>query len=318
VPRSPRRRLAFAALVVPLALAALELGARVVLRDAALASIPAESVREQLTTSDIVYDPVLGWRRSQLPNPGLGIDSNGFRHREVAVAKTTRWRGFALGDSQTYGAGVAAGQDWPSVAESRLRAAGVSVELVNAALSGYSSRQDHRLFLTKLLAFHPDFVVVDARTLDDLRDVGPSAEGGVAPAVERLLFYSRLYRGLRLVLQPVEPTGLRMRSPEEQQRRVSDPSRYGNHDLIQALGDREGVRVYFVDYPFKASPAVSLVDRSVLPPGARVIEATQALSTSGLDAAGCFLDNNHLTVAGNAVVGQAVADALLPELGGYP
>jgi hypothetical protein len=296
----------------------LEGGARLIIREVALATIPAESVRAHVTEGDIVYDPVLGWKRTQLPNPLFGLDRNGFRHPEVALAKPPgRLRGFALGDSQTYGAGVDPGQDYPSVAERVLRARGLDVEVINAGLSGYTSRQAKRLIETKLLAFDPDFVVVDCRTRDDERDDGPPTEPGFVAAVQRVLFYSRLYRGLRLVVHELDPDdGVPMRAPAPGQMPPPLPpgSHLGNHDLIAALGDEHGFQVWFLDYPFKGQPAVSLVVDAELPHGARVVRATNALRVSGRSADELFLDNNHLTATGCALVGEALADALAGPL----
>lgn len=312
------RRVGFALLVLVALAVALELGARVLIRDVALATIPAETVRAHVSDGDdIAYDPILGWKRTQLPNPGLGLDKNGFRHLEVQPEKKPgRIRGFVLGDSQTYGAGVEAGEDYPAVAERTLRGRGLDVEVINAGLSGYSSRQAHRLIQTKLLAFDPDFVVIDCRTKDDLRDEGPPIASG--PSLQRFLFYSRFYRGLRLVIKELDPTdGIAMRAPENPNPHpdvmhppLQQVEALGNHDLIQALGDRHGFDVWFLDYPFKAKPAVSLATPENLPPGANVVLATKALVDSGKSAEELFLDNNHLTVAGCEIVGTAVADAL--------
>lgn len=323
------RRLAFGALVLFVVLVLLEAGARILIHDVALATIPAEKVRAHIREGgDIAYDPILGWKRTQLPNPGLGLDSNGFRHIEVRPEKKPgRIRGFVLGDSQTYGAGVDFGEDYPAVAERTLRARGVDVELINAGLSGYTSRQAHRLIQVKLLAFDLDFVVIDCRTKDDERDDGPPMTTGFVPAIQRMLFYSRFYRGMRLLVREVDPTdGIAMRAPQNPNPNpgvmlppLREEEVLGNHDLIQALGQEHGFDVWFVDYPFKAEPAVSLATAENLPPGARVVPATRALVDSGKTADELFLDNNHLTVEGCALVGTALADALegrLRELGG--
>jgi hypothetical protein len=320
------RRAVYAAVVGVVCLLALEGAARVVLREAALASIPAETVRAHVTHGDIVYDPVLGWKRTHLPDPLLGLDVNGFRHAEVHREKAPgTLRGFALGDSQTYGAGVDPGQDYPSVAEARLRAAGLPVELVNAGLSGYGSRQVWRLLNTQLLAFDPDFLIIDCRAEDDVRDDDTSFGGGGLDGIERFLFYSRLYRGLRLVVSYVDPRdGAPMHKepprgpplpgvqppPED----AAGHPRLGNHDLLQTFAVNHGIDLWFVDYPFTGAPVAALATADRLPPGAAIIPAAEALAATGRPAGELFLDNNHLTVLGNEVVGDAVAKAIGPRL----
>ena len=319
------RRLGYAAVVVLAASFIAEGVARLVIRESVYASVPSEAVKSHLAVAgDLVYDPVLGWRRSVLPNPVLGLERHGFRHAEVAEAKAPgALRGFVLGDSQTFGAGVDPGEDYPSVAEATLRSRGLDVEVINAALAGYKSIQALRLIETQLLAFDPDFLVIDCipGDLDDLRETGPVDTGGFGPTVEKVLFYSRLYRGLRLLLDETRPGHHSMREAAAGQGETWHPAttreeaaRQSNHDLIQALGDARNIAVYFLDYPFTGDPVKSLAPATLLPDGARVVPATAALRATNQPAPALFLDNNHMSAAGNATVGAALADALEPCL----
>lgn len=318
------RRLVFAFVAGVAVLSVAEGLARVVFHEAVYASIPSDAVATHIAKAgDLVYDPVLGWKRSVLPNPGLGLESHGFRHPELTEDKPAgRLRGFVLGDSQTFGAGVDPGQDYPSVAETTLRARGLDVEVVNGALAGYKSIQAYRLIETKLLAFHPDFVVVDCipGDVDDVRETGPVVTTATS-SVERVLFYSRLYRGLRLLLDETRSGHHSMRDATHAQGESWRPAATreeglagSNHDLIQALGEARGFEVYFLDYPFTGTPVRSLAPAELLPDGARVVPATAALRASGKAADALFLDNNHMSATGNAIVGAALADALEPCL----
>lgn len=312
------RRLLFTPIVLVGAVLVLEGASRLLLRGAVLTTISAEEVKAHITIGgDIVYDPVLGWRRSALPNPTLGLDSNGFRHAEVSREKPPGVvRGFALGDSQTYGAGVKPAEAYPAVTESALRARGHSVELINTGLSGYRSRQALRLLRTKLVDFDPDFVVIDCQGHDDVRDEQPPQAGGVRETAARLLFYSRLYRGVRIGVQQVSARlhpgqkadlvlpSFAVRSP------LPTQARPGNHDLILDFARARGIEVFFVDYPFGAERPMPLLKPPDLPAGARLVHTVPALLATGLATRALFLDNNHLTARGSAIVGEQVAKAV--------
>lgn len=288
------------------------------MREAVLTTIPSGEVKAHITIGgDIVYDPVLGWKRSMLPNPGLGLDSNGFRHAEVAREKPPGViRGFALGDSQTYGAGVESAEAYPAVAEALLRQRGFSVELINAGLSGYHSRQALRLFKTQLMDFHPDFIVIDCQGRDDVRDEQPPQAGGWSESAQRALFYSRLYRAMRIGVQQVSARlhpgqrsdlslpSLSLRSP------FPETEHPGNHDLILDFAKAKGIEVFFMDYPFGTVPPQALTRTDHLPRGARLVNTLPALLATGATTPELFHDNNHMTARGNAIVGEKLADAV--------
>lgn len=303
-------RLLFALLTTVGALAVGEGLARLLLREAALATIPSEVVAEHIRHANAyTWDARLGWRRAHVPHPALGVESHSFRHAPVDLARPPgRLRGFVMGDSQTFGAGVDAGQDYPGVAERILRERGLEVEVINAAVSGYKSIQVLRWFEDELLAFDPQFLVVDCIPADvhDVREERPDWAGPLGA----LLFRSRLYRGLRLVVEELRPGAAHpMRDPKG-----PDPDAGSNHDHILALGEAHGVEVFFLDYPFWGEPVRAMAPAERLPPGARSIDSVGALRASGRPTGELFHDNNHLSVLGNAIVGEALADGLEPCL----
>lgn len=314
------RRLLFAPLVAVAVLAILEGLSRLVLEEAVSLSIPAEQVRVHLQGgSDLLYDPVLGWRRRTLPNPTLGLDANGFRHAPVAKAKQPGvLRGFALGDSQTYGAGLHGKDAWPSVAERLLQERGYKIELINTGLSGYRSIQALRLIQGQLAAFDPDFVIVDCQGRDSLRDDRPPQGDSVREFAQRTLFYSRLYRGSRIVVEQVQarlsPGSKRnLMNPELAVAPGTAPppnQTPGNHDLIFDHGAKTGLKVFFLDYPFGDRRVQPLLHPQDLPAGADLIHSAPALLATQKSVPELFLDNNHLTVEGAAIVGAEVATAV--------
>lgn len=308
--RSVRARLLLGVLVAGGALAATESAARLLTRRIALATIPAETVRAHVEGGAMRPDPLLFWARAHVPNPAEGIGAHGFRYGPLAEEKPAgAWRAFAVGDSQTYGAGVGAAEAWPAVAEAWLRGRtgrqGDDLQLINAGNSGYGSLQALRMIEARLMPYDPDLVIVDCRVFDQPREGLTGPPSPTASAISRLLFRSQLYYLLRRAVAAAR----------------SDPAAQGsgtlgNHDLIAALARRLGVAVVFLDYPVQggaAGPdaAHSAAPADQLPPGSRVVAATAALQGAGLSGGELFYDMNHLTPAGNQVVGRALATALL-------
>ncbi len=312
------RRLLFAPLVLLGCAGAAEAAARVALREAATVSVPEEMVRAHLGGgADIVYDSVLGWRRQVVPNPTFGIESHGFRHAEVKVAKAAgALRGFALGDSQTFGAGLDADQAYASVTERLLRADGLDVEVINTGLSGYRSIQALRLMQGQLAPFEADFVVVDCQGQDSPHDALPPQGAGWRDTAQRGLFESRLYRAARL---GIEQSSARLGGVEKRNLALPEfslPSPFpaarmgGNHDLIQAWADSHQIKVFFLDYPFGEGHVRALVGADDLPAGAHLVATVPALERTGLSVDDLFLDNNHLSARGSEVVAGELAAAI--------
>ena len=307
------RRLLFAPLASLAALLLLEGAARVAMYTGVHLFLPADVVR-WITTKQVVFDPELGWR------PAAGFPMlRGPTFQEAderAVRRPKRsgeLRGFALGDSQTHGAGVAEKAAWPSVTERLLRAEGHAVDVANLGSSGYRSAQVLRLIESYVLPLDPDFLIVDCMRNDGAalpRDYGANW----APARE-LLFESRIYRLLWLGVARARGQNTGPMSVVNIEQPTSALDGAGSHAEILALAKAVGVPLLFVDYPFLGNPIQSYAPADRLPPGAKVVAATAALRASGLPPAELFLEANHLSVAGSEIVGRAVADRLKEELG---
>jgi lysophospholipase L1-like esterase len=153
------------ALAVLAALAAVEVGARVVLP-------LAERGR------GIGYDSAVGWR----PRPNVvrvgthwsagepaRTNSLGWRDAEFRVERTPGVRRLiALGDSFTWGAGVDYGERWTE----KLEGLTPDLEVLNLGVNAFGCDQELRLLETQGLAFAPDFVVLTVflgNDFDDLR-----------------------------------------------------------------------------------------------------------------------------------------------------
>lgn len=126
-----------------------------------------------------VPDPILGFRL----RPGfqgaevshefdvpVRINSRGLRDREIAPGKppgTTRI--LVLGDSFTYGSGVAAEDTYPKRLERLLAARGPgAVEVINAGVSGWGTVHEAAFLRREGWAYEPDVLVLQVFPNNDL------------------------------------------------------------------------------------------------------------------------------------------------------
>lgn len=321
----PGRKLLFAALTTLLFMVGLELVLRVTTHELGKATIPDDRVLQHVQQGGFVHDPLYGWVRDPLPLRVEGIDANQFRtSEEILRAKPEGgWRAFTMGDSQTYGAGVDVDDSYSAVAQRLLRQARPDqrIQVVNTGTSGYGSLQSLRLIRHKLPAWSPDLYIVDASAHDQPRDDKVPIDPRYA-SLDRLLFRWRTWYVLRYAVAKSQDALLGPRQDED----WDDPlqpwqreGRHGNHDLIMVEAARQDRPVIFLDYPIWEMHQDRLECQArpeLLPEGAVVVETCPALRDSGLPLSELFYDNNHLTVAGNEIVGKVLADFLLgSELG---
>src|SRR5262249_30232368 len=135
--------------------------------------------------------PLLGW--VNMPNAETRVvtagrdvlvrfNSAGLRGPEVALAKPAGTRRILLlGDGFTEGYTVPEESTVRTGLESRLRAAGCQVEVINGGVAGYATDQEYLLYTSTLRRYEPDLVVILLYS-DDLAQVlqGP----GSKPAVD--------------------------------------------------------------------------------------------------------------------------------------
>ncbi len=311
--RARLRRVLFAFIASVGALLLLEGAARLAILARLNLFLPPD-VAAWVTSNQVVFDPDLGWRPANgFPVVEGGFFKGGAFDAGSAARRPGELRGFAFGDSQTHGAGLAEADAWPSVAERDLRAEGLDIEVINLGSSGYRSAQVLRLIESWVLPNNPDFLIVDCQLNDSEalpRDYGRSW------ALEReVLFQSRLYRLIWLGVATArgQNTGPVGTVSIEQPRTELQGS--GNHEAIAELARTAGIPLIFVDYPFSGYPIKSLAPADHLPRGATVVPATAALRATGKQTTQLFLENNHLSVAGSEVVGKVVAETVRTKLG---
>lgn len=314
------RKALFALLATVLAVLGAELALRSVLPAAGRATLPDAQIAAHLNGKAFRYHPDLFWTWADPGAPGSPVNAHGFVGKpsmRVEKAAGTR-RVVFFGDSQTFGAGMGPGQDYPAVAESTL---GEGWELLNAGISGYRSLHVYRLLRLRIEAFAPDAIVVDCMPFDSPRDEGPLAtaplRGAAVEAVQRFLWHSRLYYVLRLAREKLDssrPRYLDASLAKRAQGQGGAPVHglLGNHDLIQSWAEERGITPFFLTYPIMEENGAHgcMTNPGELPPGVRVIDACAALRATGQPAGQYFVDRNHMTVAGNLLVGALVADAL--------
>jgi hypothetical protein len=91
------------------------------------------------------------------------VNSDGFRDRSYAVARGDEVRIVVLGDSVTFGRGVALERVYTEVLEDRLNAqdpGGPRYEVLNFGAGGYNTEQEIELYEVKARKYAPDLVLV--------------------------------------------------------------------------------------------------------------------------------------------------------------
>jgi lysophospholipase L1-like esterase len=146
------------------------------------------TVREDISALEpewFIYSPELGWERRphfkgsvsgelQRGNPARYIrefDRSGFLTIDtMQVAKHDHKRVLAIGDSNTFGWGVPAGNSFVEVLDDMLS----DTDIVNMGVSGYTSFQGYETLARQLESLHPDLVIASFN-FNDRRAV-PSEE----------------------------------------------------------------------------------------------------------------------------------------------
>lgn len=125
-----------------------------VLRDSTI-----QQTREE---SDIVPDPALGWRmKPGFKSENIHHNSLGFRANREYASKPGTSRILAIGDSMTYGLGVADNSTFPAYLEQI-----TGIEVINAGVNAYGADQALRMWEVEGEQLHPTHVVL-GYTVDD-------------------------------------------------------------------------------------------------------------------------------------------------------
>jgi len=101
----------------------------------------------------------------------VDINSHGMRDREFQLRKPAGTdRILVLGDSWTYGAGVALEECWPKRLEALLASGPVPIEVMNTGVCGYDTYQEAVYYERDLKVFEHDLVLVGMYPVNDIND----------------------------------------------------------------------------------------------------------------------------------------------------
>ncbi|HEX5011464.1 MAG TPA: GDSL-type esterase/lipase family protein [Planctomycetota bacterium] len=312
-----RASLAVGGLLLALLLAELLLRAAGVGRPAALSPFGTEGAAAGV----VVEDPELVYRFK----PGVTlldtyrINTLGYRGPEVGPRRPGQLRLLAVGDSTTFGLGVAEPQRWSDVL-GRLLAALLQdrreVEVCNAGVPSYTSQQNLVQLERDLSALQPDIVLLHVTGHND-----SCATHGLSDA--ELLAWARSGAGFWSRLSLVQALGLaRPPSPGPAQLRVSPAELESNLHAAAARVRAAGAKLVFVisgrsESAVRHAPMQGEVDAIIERVAAQedVPVADARPGFTGLLPRNDFLDSIHPDPDGHRLIAWAVLAALL-EPGG--
>ncbi len=215
------------------------------------------------TDSIIIADPHLFWRLRPAHNARLQnadedyqvVNSLGFRDDEFPRQKEeNEYRVIALGDSCTFGDGVARSETYAAILEDLLtrRMSGAKAQVVNAGVPGYSSYQALRYLGRELVDLAPDLVTVYVGFNDAIHASGAISDcrrrfGPIRIVAARLRFVQMMEY---LIHKPFPAfIGLKQRPDNPGVFRVSKEEFIANLTEIHELGKNHGFEVLFMTLP---------------------------------------------------------------------
>ncbi len=268
----------------------------------------------------------------------LNTNIDGLRTTTERVRTEGVRRVAVMGDSNVFGWGVGEDGTFAAAAERAMQAGAVGpVEVINAGQPGYSSAQISWFFERIVARYQPDLTVVFISlhdfnlTLISDTESRFGAQSMKAQVRVGLARHSRIYEVLRRQLfplshrvqvQPLDP----VREPRVP--RVSDLERMQILDDMRQLASTWGGDVTVGLLPYYADFTRTPVNQRVPREGSGWAEqyaTSRDLSLIDLrwicedcdaDELVFPYDKGHMNEAGNAVIGQALAERLLALLGG--
>jgi HEAT repeat protein len=259
---------------------------------------------------------------SRRPFPVEALNGDGFRDRWHSPEKADpEPRVICLGDSVTFGAEIPADQAYPQVLEGRLRSRGQWVDVMNAGMPGWSTRQERIAYTRILRRYRPDLVILGV-CLNDI----PELQNNLSRPPGWL---GSLYRRSSFVRAVVGARGREIARVEELFHQ--GPSPRNEHalslffDEVRALRrdvEADGARLWVLVFPFRfqvaARPPVPVVQRSILDfcgrAGLECLDLLPALTPIGEAA---FVDYDHLSARGvDAAVDAVLQTGLLARFTG--
>lgn len=188
----------------------------------------------------------------------LSTDSYGFRSGEVSLKKPPgAYRIMILGDSSAFGYGVNQDEVFATVLQNMLQRKypAVKIEVINAAVMGYTTFSTRNFFLEKGVKFEPDVIIISHNNDPDIdldADKNRANPRSLQP-VMKLLYKSNIYMAARreiLNRRYARTPGIYGEIPEEKGvNRVSPDDLKTNLDTIMSEADRRGMKILTISMP---------------------------------------------------------------------
>ncbi|MDP6932412.1 MAG: SGNH/GDSL hydrolase family protein [Myxococcota bacterium] len=273
--------------------------------------------------------PMMGWEIS----PGTGryfggtlttINSIGTRNPEPTPKPDGALRLMTLGDSSIFGARVADGEVFSTIASELLSEhTGRTVEPINGGVPGYSSEQAMRLYRWHLADLEPDFLVIGTLWSDSFNSMETDKEilSGFYPgfwgSLQKLALYRLLDSRVNSKATPVqvewefqEGSGRYRVMPQDYADNLATLASEARKDgvvpvflLLPALEDVNGVELP------EPRPTYRDIMREV---GTELdVLVVDAAETFRMGTSELFVDEVHPSALGHAVLGELLARELV-------
>lgn len=187
----------------------------------------------------------------------IRINSYGFRGDEITKKKPAEtYRIMVLGDSAAFGYGVDQGEEFPARLQMLLseKYQGKSIQVLNAAVMGYTTYSSRAYFREKGIRFDPDLVIL-AQNNDGERDQEEDKIRAPSPAV-RPLYASEVYLVIRKIIQCSEADRFPLK--KNLKKRVAPEDLRANLDAILGLCKEKGIKAIVVSMPRRSAEEESL------------------------------------------------------------
>lgn len=254
------------------------------------------------------------WR---VPASHISINEQGIRGPSYAEAKEPgSLRIAALGDSFTFGQGVEHEQSFPSVLGQELRAQGVPTEVLNFGVPGHSTPQELAMAKARVAPLKPDLVLINV-FVNDLTVEESYCEYGKGGNRFTAFLLRDVYTA-RLLFMLGGPIRHLLAKPPTPQAQTPGERFVDSLKQLAELGEAEGFLVAVVLLTDRDMYLDSHLCRGCEIPhdlvgqaGVHVLDMSPVWLQLQTDIEGNFIPGeDHLSVAGNRLMGQALAGAL--------